>query len=76
MAKLRQGRRSDAILSCPGCLTSVCLDCQQHAERDSHFRAMFVSNCRREWSHECLCHRSALSSGGLGILGWLALRSM
>ena len=66
VAKRRQGRRSDAILSCPGCLTSVCLDCQQHAERDGHFRAMFVRNCRCSWSCSvCLCHWhcDALNSG-------------
>ncbi|KAK9846605.1 hypothetical protein WJX81_007526 [Elliptochloris bilobata] len=49
VTKRRQGRPSDAILSCPGCLTSVCLDCQQHAEREGHFRAMFVSNCRVDY---------------------------
>lgn len=53
--KRRQGRRSDAILSCPGCLTSVCLDCQQHAEREGHFRAMFVINCRRASFPTSLC---------------------
>ena len=60
VAKRRQGRRSDAILSCPGCLTSVCLDCQQHAERDGHFRAMFVCNCRRAWSCSCALDTATL----------------
>jgi E2F-associated phosphoprotein len=45
-AKLRAGRKSDAVLSCPACLTTVCLDCQQHAEEEGQFRAMFVMNCR------------------------------
>ena len=42
----RQGRRSDAILSCPGCLTTVCLDCQRHEYITTQYRAMFVTNCR------------------------------
>eukprot|EP00884_Botryococcus_braunii_P013611 jgi/Botrbrau1/22250/Bobra.0138s0012.1 len=46
IAKQRQGRKSDAILSCPCCLTTLCIDCQQHAELESQFRAMFVMNCR------------------------------
>ena len=41
-----QGRKSDAILSCPGCLTTVCIDCQQHAVFENQFRAMFTMNCR------------------------------
>jgi len=45
-AKLRQGRKSDAVLSCPACLTTVCIDCQQHALAEGQFRAMFVMNCR------------------------------
>lgn len=43
----RGGRRSDAILSCPGCLTTVCLDCQQHANEEGQFRAMFCTNVRQ-----------------------------
>ena len=39
------GRRSDAILSCPGCLTTLCVDCQQHAKFPNQWRAMFVMNC-------------------------------
>lgn len=42
----RQGRRSDAILSCPGCLTTVCIDCQRHEYITTQYRAMFVTNCR------------------------------
>lgn len=26
----RSGRTTDAILSCPGCFTTLCIDCQQH----------------------------------------------
>ena len=46
MQKQRQGRRSDAILSCPGCLTTVCIDCQRHEYYTTRYRAMFVPNCR------------------------------
>lgn len=46
VTKLRKGRNSDAILSCPLCFTTVCVDCQQHIENENQFRAMFVINCR------------------------------
>ena len=29
MAKCRRGRKSDALLSCPACLSTVCVDCQR-----------------------------------------------
>jgi hypothetical protein len=44
--KLRKGQNSDAILTCPLCFTTVCVDCQQHVEFENQFRAMFVMNCR------------------------------
>ena len=44
--KVRGNRRSDALLSCPGCLTIVCVDCQAHAYKDGQFRAMFSINTR------------------------------
>ena len=48
VAKLRKGRNSDAILSCPLCFSTVSVDCQQHIENENQFRAMFVMNCRVE----------------------------
>jgi hypothetical protein len=27
--KQRQGRKSDAVLTCPACLTTLCIDCQR-----------------------------------------------
>ena len=39
------GRVSDAVLSCPACFTTLCLDCQQHELFKNQFRAMFVMNC-------------------------------
>ncbi|GMH44779.1 hypothetical protein BSKO_12731 [Bryopsis sp. KO-2023] len=47
-AKLRRGRTSDAILNCPGCFTTLCVDCQEHSSMVGCFRAMFVMNCRVE----------------------------
>ena len=46
MQQQRQGRSSDAILSCPGCLTTVCIECQRHEFIPAQYRAMFVRNCR------------------------------
>ena len=44
------------MLSCPACLTTVCLDCQQHAEEEGQFRAMFVMNCRCVPVQRPVCH--------------------
>lgn len=48
MQRARQGRVSDAILNCPGCFTTLCIDCQQHEEYKEQYRAMFVINCQVE----------------------------
>ncbi|CAI5506038.1 unnamed protein product [Closterium sp. Naga37s-1] len=48
MAKARRrrgGRSSDAILSCPACLSSVCFDCQRHERFTTQYRAVFAVNC-------------------------------
>ena len=37
--------KSDAILSCPACFVTVCVDCQRHDLYKNQFRAMFVLNC-------------------------------
>ncbi|KXZ55171.1 hypothetical protein GPECTOR_3g318 [Gonium pectorale] len=44
----RQGRISDAVLSCPGCFTTLSIDCQRHEKYHNQFRAMFVMNCKVE----------------------------
>ncbi|XP_051239739.1 E2F-associated phosphoprotein isoform X1 [Dicentrarchus labrax] len=36
---------SDAILNCPACMTTLCLDCQRHDKYRTQYRAMFVMNC-------------------------------
>jgi hypothetical protein len=37
---------TDAILNCPGCMTTLCMDCQRHEAYKSQYRAMFVSDCK------------------------------
>lgn len=36
---------SDAVLNCPACLTTLCMDCQRHEVYQNQYRAMFVFNC-------------------------------
>lgn len=43
---------SDAVLNCPGCMTVLCLDCQQHEIYKTQYRAMFVLNCNIDWSEK------------------------
>ncbi|MCO5558233.1 hypothetical protein L7F22_011812 [Adiantum nelumboides] len=42
----RKGRKSDALLSCPACFTTLCVDCQRHEKIVTQYRAMFVMNCK------------------------------
>ncbi|XP_061368641.1 uncharacterized protein LOC133311595 [Gastrolobium bilobum] len=46
--KKRHGRDSDAVLSCPACFTTLCLECQRHEKYLTHYRAIFVVNCKIE----------------------------
>lgn len=43
---------SDAILNCPACMVTLCIDCQQHDLYSDQFRAMFVINCRIDASEQ------------------------
>ncbi|KAJ0095048.1 hypothetical protein Patl1_16391 [Pistacia atlantica] len=43
--KQRKGRDSDAVLSCPACFTTLCLQCQRHEKYVTQYRAVFVVNC-------------------------------
>ena len=43
-------RYSDAILSCPCCLTVVCMDCQKHETYSNQYRAMLVMNIGVHWN--------------------------
>ena len=44
-SKNRRAPKSDAILDCPACMTTICIDCQKHATFPNQYRAMFVMNC-------------------------------
>ncbi|KAK9115106.1 hypothetical protein Syun_021903 [Stephania yunnanensis] len=44
--KNRRGHISDAILSCPACFTTLCIDCQRHEKYVSQYRAIFTVNCK------------------------------
>lgn len=44
--KKRDGRTSDAILNCPACFTTLCLECQRHEKNVMQYRAIFVVNCK------------------------------
>ena len=47
--KIVKPRSSDAVLSCPCCLSIVCMDCQQHDKYENQYRAMFVMNIMVRW---------------------------
>jgi hypothetical protein len=49
-ALLLKPRNSDAVLSCPRCFTTVCMDCQQHEKYANQYRAMFVMNIGVDWN--------------------------
>ncbi|KAH9288634.1 hypothetical protein KI387_032751, partial [Taxus chinensis] len=42
----RKGRKSDALLTCPACFTTLCVACQRHEKYVTQYRAMFVLNCK------------------------------
>ncbi|XP_073032835.1 uncharacterized protein [Primulina eburnea] len=44
--KQRRGHTSDAVLSCPACFTTLCLDSQRHEKIVTRYRAIFVVNCK------------------------------
>jgi hypothetical protein len=46
VATHRTGWTSDAVLSCPACFATLCIDCQQHELYSNQFQAMFVTNCK------------------------------
>ncbi|XP_068108009.1 E2F-associated phosphoprotein [Hyperolius riggenbachi] len=45
MSKSQPLPSSDAVLNCPACMTTLCLDCQRHESYKTQYRAMFVMNC-------------------------------
>ncbi|KAK7103560.1 hypothetical protein V1264_018433 [Littorina saxatilis] len=44
--KMNSIPKSDAVLDCPACMTTLCLDCQRHEIYPTQYRAMFVMNCK------------------------------
>lgn len=49
-SKQKRLPNSDAVLDCPACMTTLCLDCQRHDVYDNQYRAMFVTNCKTDTS--------------------------
>jgi len=43
---------SDATLNCPSCMSLLCLDCQRHVIYKTQYRAMFVFNCRVDFTQK------------------------
>ncbi len=67
MEQQRSGRVSDAVLSCPGCFTTLCIDCQRHEKYHSQYRAMFVMNCDvDEQPYDPVAHGGGGGGGGGG----------
>ncbi|XP_035757965.1 E2F-associated phosphoprotein [Egretta garzetta] len=54
---------SDAVLNCPACMTTLCLDCQRHESYKTQYRAMFVMNCFVN-KEEILKYRKKLKKRG------------
>ncbi len=44
--------RSDATLNCPSCMSLLCLDCQRHDIYKTQYRAMFVFNCKIDFTQK------------------------
>ncbi|GAA0140428.1 hypothetical protein LIER_01779 [Lithospermum erythrorhizon] len=44
--KKRSSYYSDAVLSCPACFTTLCLESQRHETIVTQYRAIFVLNCK------------------------------
>lgn len=44
-SKNHRAHKSDTILDCPACMTTLCIDCQKHDIFPNQYRAMFVMNC-------------------------------
>ncbi|KAJ2732441.1 hypothetical protein IW152_003836 [Coemansia sp. BCRC 34962] len=44
-SELLRGSKTDAVLSCPQCLTQICFVCQRHARFSEQFRALSAQHC-------------------------------
>ncbi len=61
-------RASDALLSCPGCFTSLCFDCRAIGRGGREFRAERALNCERDGS-ELRCGECSTTVGSVDVLG-------
>jgi len=59
LGKHKKMPNSDALLDCPACLTTLCIDCQRHDSYKHQFRAMFVMNCEVDVSETLQCPEMA-----------------
>jgi E2F-associated phosphoprotein len=70
---MREGRDSDAHLSCPACFSTLCVDCQRHAKNESLYRAMFVLDVtvnEAATSETAAHHRALLCGSCYTKVGW------
>ena len=55
--------KSDAVLCCPYCFTTLCYDCVRHQEDHSRYLARFVTRCHTQVS--VICSTTDGGNGGL-----------
>ncbi|KAI3796220.1 hypothetical protein L1987_38886 [Smallanthus sonchifolius] len=70
--KRKKGQSSDAVLSCPACFTTLCLECQRHEKYVTQYRAVFVVNCKikkGQVSDKGSLKRKRVRKGGGGSAG-------
>ncbi|KAK1425589.1 hypothetical protein QVD17_20943 [Tagetes erecta] len=70
--KRKKGQYSDAVLSCPACFTTLCLECQRHEKYVTQYRAVFVVNCKikkGQVSEKGSLKRKRVRKGGRGSMG-------
>lgn len=61
-SKIPKRPTSDALLDCPACMTTICVDCQRHERYPNQYRAMFVMNCSVDYSENLTYPNFAKSS--------------
>ncbi|CAL1374899.1 unnamed protein product [Linum trigynum] len=67
VGKQRRGnRRSDAVLSCPACFTTVSLQSQRHERYVTQYRAVAVMNCNVESRGDQMAVDGTEEGGGSG----------
>ncbi|CAI9280030.1 unnamed protein product [Lactuca saligna] len=63
--KKRKGQYSDAVLTCPACFTTLCLESQRHEKYVTQYRAMFVLNCKIKKGQHVSSSSSSKDKGSL-----------